>query len=159
MWHKPCRTFHPWCLCIKTRCLFGWWVVACSTPSQYLNQCWFTVNWTIWNTLKWKSNQNKKNYSFKKVRLNISSAKWWPFCPWGNELTMTWWRHQMKTFSALLAFCAGNSPVTDEFPAQRPVTQSFDVFCDMCLNKRLNKQWPGWWFETPSHSLWHHCNE
>ena len=23
MWHKPCRTFHPWCLCIKTRCLFN----------------------------------------------------------------------------------------------------------------------------------------
>ena len=22
MWHKPCRTFNPWCLCIKTRCLF-----------------------------------------------------------------------------------------------------------------------------------------
>ena len=22
MWHKPCRTFHPWCLCNKTRCLF-----------------------------------------------------------------------------------------------------------------------------------------
>ena len=21
MWHKPCRTFNPWCLCIKTRCL------------------------------------------------------------------------------------------------------------------------------------------
>ena len=21
-WHKPCRTFHPWCLCIKTRCLY-----------------------------------------------------------------------------------------------------------------------------------------
>ena len=21
MWHKPCRTFHPWCPCIKTRCL------------------------------------------------------------------------------------------------------------------------------------------
>ena len=39
----------------------------------------------------------------------------------------TWWRHQMETFSALLAFCAGNSPVTGEFPAQRPVTRSFDV--------------------------------
>ena len=24
----------------------------------------------------------------------------------------SWWRHQMKTFSALLAICAGNSPVT-----------------------------------------------
>ena len=38
---------------------------------------------------------------------------------------LTWWRHQMETFSALLAICAGNSPVTGEFPAQRPVTQSF----------------------------------
>ena len=25
MWHKPCRTFHPWCPCIKTRCLFIPW--------------------------------------------------------------------------------------------------------------------------------------
>ena len=25
MWHKPCRTFHPWCPCIKTRCLFPFW--------------------------------------------------------------------------------------------------------------------------------------
>ena len=40
----------------------------------------------------------------------------------------SWWRHQMETFSALLAFCAGNSPVTGEFPAQRPATLSFDVF-------------------------------
>ena len=42
----------------------------------------------------------------------------------------TWWRHQMETFSALLAICAGNSPVTGEFPAHRPVTRSFDVFFD-----------------------------
>ena len=39
-----------------------------------------------------------------------------------------WWRHQMELFSALLAICAGNSPVHDEFPAQRPVTRGFDVF-------------------------------
>ena len=50
----------------------------------------------------------------------------------------SWWRHQMETFSALLAICAGNSPVTGEFPAQRPVTRSFDVFFDLRLNKRLN---------------------
>ena len=42
----------------------------------------------------------------------------------------------METFSALLAFCAGNSPVTGEFPAQRPVARSFDVFFDLRLNKR-----------------------
>ena len=34
----------------------------------------------------------------------------------------------METFSALLAICAGNSPVTGEFPTQKPVTRSFDVF-------------------------------
>ena len=34
--------------------------------------------------------------------------------------------HQMETFSALLAICAGNSPATGEFPAQRPVTRIFD---------------------------------
>ena len=39
----------------------------------------------------------------------------------------------------------GNSPFTGEFPAQRPVTRNFDVFCDLCLNKRLSKQWWGWW--------------
>ena len=37
----------------------------------------------------------------------------------------------METFSALLALCAGNSPVTDEFSSQRPVTRSFDVFFDL----------------------------
>ena len=51
----------------------------------------------------------------------------------------------METFSASLAFCAGNSPVTGEFPVQRPVTQSFDVFFDLRLNKRLSKQAWGWW--------------
>ena len=36
----------------------------------------------------------------------------------------------MKIFSALLALCAGNSPVNGEFPSQKPVTQSFDAFFD-----------------------------
>ena len=45
-----------------------------------------------------------------------------------------------------------------EFPTQRPVTRSCDVFFDLHLNKRLSKQPSGWWFETPSWSLWHHCN-
>ena len=44
------------------------------------------------------------------------------------------------------------------WPAQRPVTRSFDVFFDLRLNKRLSKQSWGWWFETPSCPLWRHCN-
>ena len=45
-----------------------------------------------------------------------------------------------------------------EFPTQRTVTRSFDVFFDLRLNKRLSKQSWGWWFETLSLSLWRHCN-
>ena len=71
----------------------------------------------------------------------------------------TWWRHQMETFSALLAICGGNSPVIGEFPAQRPVTRSFDAFFDLPLNKRLSKQWWGWWFETLLRPLWRHCKD
>ena len=65
----------------------------------------------------------------------------------------------METFSVLLALCAGNSPVTGEFPAQRPVTRSFDVFFDLRLNKRLSKQPWVWWFETQSWSSWRHSND
>ena len=57
---------------------------------------------------------------------------WWDGC----VLAHSWWRHQMETFSALLAISAGNSSVTGEFPAQRPVTRSFDVFFVICA--RIN---------------------
>ena len=50
-------------------------------------------------------------------------------------------------------------PVTGEFPTQRPVTRSFDVFFDRRLNKWLSKQSWGWWFETLSRPLWRHCND
>ena len=49
-----------------------------------------------------------------------------------------------SAFSVLLALCAGNSTVTGEFPSQRPVTRSFDVFFGMRSNKRLrNKRTAG----------------
>ena len=62
-----------------------------------------------------------------------------------------WWRHQMETFSALLALCVGNSLVTGAFPAQGQWRRA--------LNKRLSKQSWGWRFETPSSSLWRHRND
>ena len=70
-----------------------------------------------------------------------------------------WWRHEMEKKSVLLAICAGNSPLTGEFPTQRPVTWGLDVFFDLRQNKRLSKKWWGWWFETPSRPLWRHCND
>ena len=61
------------------------------------------------------------------------------------QITCTWWRHR--------------SPVTGEFPPQRSMTRSFDVFFVLRQNQQLSKQWTRRWFETPSCSLWRHCNE
>ena len=56
-----------------------------------------------------------------------------------RALPTPWWRHQMETFSALLAIFAANSAVTGEFPAKRPMTRGFDVFLDQRLNTQLSK--------------------
>ena len=45
-----------------------------------------------------------------------------------------------------------------EFPAQRPVKRSYDVYFDLRLNKRLSKQPRGWWLETQSRPLWRQYN-
>ena len=78
-----------------------------------------------------------------------------------EECPCAWWRHQMETFSALLAICAGNAPVTGEFP-RIPHTKASDAelwyFFDRCLNKWSSKQSWCWWFETQSRPLWRHCN-
>ena len=122
------------------------------------------VNWTLRNEIQWNVNRNSNTFieenTFENVvcevlfissRLQITNHRI-------HMDTTPWWRHQMETFSALLAICVGNSPVPGEFPAQRPVAQSFDVFFHLCLNKRLSKQSWGWWFETLSHPLWRQCN-
>ena len=76
----------------------------------------------------------------------------------GSNRILPWWHHQMEPISALLPLCVENSQVTSEFVSQRPVTCSLNVFCDLRLKKCLGKQPRRWWFETPSCSLWYHCN-
>ena len=124
----------------------------------------YILTWVTWELI-WPIGENftyLKSLAATVLTLLESRDRNWP---WENKssmvdanLNLSQWRHQMETFSALLALCAGNSPVTGEFPAQRPVTRSFHVFVDLCLNKRLSKQSWRWWFETPSRSLWRHCN-
>ena len=72
-----------------------------------------------------------------------------------------WWRHQMETFYALLAICAGNSLVISEFPAQRLVTRSLDVFFDLRLNKRLSEFTGQMASDAENVSIWwrHHVNQ
>ena len=67
------------------------------------------------------------------------------------------WRHQMETFAALLVLCTGNSPVTGEFPAQRPVTRSFDT--SMWYINILYKSMA--WHKTaviPLQTHWSYCS-
>ena len=114
---------------------------------------------------------NERNYKTTRIFYGINNTM---LCTWYNNShgnitvesrqlyglsSQTWWRHLMEIISTLLAFCAGNSPVTVEILTQRPETQSYDVLSDLHLNKRLSKQSSGWWFETPSRSLWRHCDE
>ena len=84
----------------------------------------------------------------------ISNGCW----PVRNFCLYPWWRHQIETFSALLAPCAGNSMVTGEFPSQSPATRSFDVCFNLRRNKWLSQHARHLWFETPSRSLWRYCN-
>ena len=71
------------------------------------------------------------------------------------------WSDMMTSSNGIIFRVTGPScgKFTGEFPSQRPVTRSFDVFFDMHLNKWLSKQSWGWWFETPSCPLWRHCDE
>ena len=85
-----------------------------------------------------------------------SSGMWCGNRDYRSTVWISWWRHQMEPFSMLLALCVGNSPVTGEFPSQRPVTRRFDVFFDLRQNKRLSKQRRR--FHMPFRSLWRHCN-
>ena len=96
--------------------------------------------------------------NYRLIWMSIISTNLWDLFHQQRSAN-PWWRHQMEKFSALLALCAGNSPVTSEFPSQRPVTCCFDVFFYRRLNKRLSKQSWSWWFETTLHSLWRHSNE
>ena len=88
----------------------------------------------------------------ERFRMNCDSNK--PL----KHTTESWWRHQIEIFSALLALCEGNPPVTGGFPSQNPVTRSLDVCFDLCLNKWLSKQSRRRWFETLSRSLSRYCN-
>ena len=110
--------------------------VAGKLISKHMSMCW------------WKS----QTWTDRRLVLMLAKS------PNAFQWKYSWWRHQMETFPALLSLCSGNSPVTGEFPTQRPVTRSFDVLLDLRLYNWLSKQSWCWWFETLSRPLWRHCN-
>ena len=117
---------------------FRWGFADCSAPSRYLNHCCLLVNWAIKNKIWIKT----RPFSYKKMRLKISSAKRREFrlatdvlilevsrgftrsrrLFWINPIFMM--THQMETFSALLA-----GPLCGEFTGYRwiPLTKASDA--------------------------------
>ena len=143
----------------------GYWIWKFCSNSQSIlsdrfgHSLWYTGH-TIWNN---KMAYFKAAFGYRPSLIisnchgqatgRITTSHLWKVFEFDTNRTSdrtSLWRHQMETFSALLAICVGNSPVPGEFPAQKPLTRCFDVFFDP--NKRLSKQW-GWWFETPSCAL------
>ena len=120
---------------------------------------------------KWHQSFTKSKFSRSDVVwVSLIFARLWniPTC-WKN----IWWRvnstvavHSLahgdvikwKIFPRYWPFVRG----FHRLPAitlTKPMTQKFDVFFDLRLNKRLRKQSRCRWFETPSPSLWRHCND
>ena len=127
-----------------------------TAPSPYLNHYWLIIGGASVAFTKEQFRRKCSRYQFIEWVWKIHLQTYFHISM--DQRGNPWWRHQMETFSDLLAICAGNSPVTGEFPAQRPVTRSFGVFFDLRLNKRLSKHSWGWWFDTHSPPLWRHSN-
>ena len=94
----------------------------------------FTVPWRNQGQYLWyfgKQHLFLSTCGFKFIRSpmigGVSQLLYVPIKNFPHQTCKSWWRHQMETFSALLAICAGNSPVSGEFSVQTPVTRSFDV--------------------------------
>ena len=127
-----------------------------------------------------KISNNSLNLEPSEPNNNMTqSSPWYKMLAWcicgtqNNPMTtiIAWWLvFAARTFTWFMMTASngnifrvtghlcGNSPVTGEFPSQRPMTRSFDVFIDLRVNKRLSKRWGGWGFETTSRPLWHNCN-
>ena len=131
----------------KYRIMWPWPLITKKTPSYRYNDSHYKFETVSRPSEVW----NGDAYTRKTPFFSINRGP-------GLNQQKSWWRHQMEAFSGLLSICAGNSPVTGEFPIQRPVTRSFDVFGHLRVNKHLSKQSWGWWFETLSRPLLRHCN-
>ena len=75
-----------------------------------------------------------------------------------NDETLSWWRHQIETFSALLAICAGNSPVpvNSLHKGQWRGALMFSLIC-VWINGWANNREAGD-LRRPSRPLWRHRN-
>ena len=125
----------------------------------YSNTSIFKLGYQYW-PLCWYSSRciNKNKYEYMLTLSFISKSRHLANQQYLSRCHLSWWRHQIEAFSELLALCAGNWPVTGEFPSQRASDAELWCFFDVGHNKQLNQPSSCWWFEAPCRPLWRHFN-
>ena len=120
----------------------------------YKAMCFLPQYWSILDNTQFTIT-DENSFSNKMILSNLTSVMLPP--PWFDVFMMT---SSNGNIVRVTGHLWGEFTVHRWIPRtkQRPVTRSFDVFFDLRLNKRLSKQSWGWWFDTPSRSLWRHCN-
>ena len=124
-------------------------------PSHYQNQCRLSINKMLWHSFRVMFTYILK-ISVPSSVWNLRHFKSQPHLPGDNELIRTtssyrvvpeyhtvffkpWWRHQMETFSVLLAFCVGNSPVYRWIPRTKVSDAELWFFSMICA---WTNSWP-----------------
>ena len=125
---------HPLYRSTKYRsCLFVLNHIATSSPFQWGNEdieLYWASNY-LWDPTKTAMKWSNKDYMICLNYCTVSIYSLLLTFPWHSINIIVWWRHQIETFSALLALCARNSPVTGEFPhkGQWRVALMFSLIC------------------------------
>ena len=109
-----------------------------------------TIWYQIWFSSTWTASRNVLETLTMCISLEATCEN--------NDLAAVMMTSSNGSSFRITGHLCGNSPVSGEIPAQRPVSRGFDVFFDLRPNKRLSKQSRGWWFETSSRPLWRHRN-
>ena len=100
-----------------------WWSILCG--AEVFKQC---VEFETKFCFEFENELERKKMSKGSIDRTLNAF----------QLSGTWWRHQIETFSVLLALYQGNPLNTGGSPQQRPVTRSFDAF--LFVAERLSKQ-------------------
>ena len=136
----------------KEHCLsyceaFYW---CCGVPSSQA-RCQYKTFGLLMIRLTW---QDQRQEIYNKHHSLLSGERWTEqnLCSFELHDDIIKWKHFPRNWP----FVQGihRSPVNSPHKGQW-----HGVSCDLHLNKRLSTQWWGWWFETASRSLWHHCND
>ena len=110
----------------------------------------FTFSYFFWWRPFWKC--PRRGSAFQNFPVNITDS-YSLGCKLAEKYKFVYlWEGCMMSLPRLQStkLCMHNTP--------RPVTRSLDVFFDQHLNKGFSKQSRHQWYEMPSRSLWHHCN-